>query len=62
MSVDTYARKANPAAYHRVRQEGVEILVSKTLTRAAELVRIELRRFFFLKSLAVRARLLGHPT
>jgi hypothetical protein len=38
VSVDTYARKANPAAYHRVRQDGVEVLVSKTLTKAADSV------------------------
>lgn len=62
MSVDTYARKTNTAAYHRVRQDGVEVLVSKTLTKAADSVRLELRQFLFLRSIAVRARLYGHPT
>ncbi|MBI4220680.1 MAG: hypothetical protein HY682_11080 [Chloroflexi bacterium] len=62
MSVDTYARKANLAAYHSVRQDGVDVLVSKRLTKAADSVRLELKRFLFLKSLDVRARLYGHPT
>ena len=60
MSVDTYARKANLSAYQKVRQEGVELLVSKTLAAKAVALLIEEKGFLWFKWLVVRAQLAGH--
>ncbi len=62
MSVDTYARKTNMSAYQRVRDEGVELLVSKALAAKAVALLIEEKGFLWFKWLAVRAQLSGHGT
>ena len=62
MSVDTYARKANLKAYRKFESRGVEILVAKTLTVQAQMVRLELKKFLFWKWLSVSALLAGHDT
>ena len=41
MSVDTYARKANMSAYQKVKDSGLEILISKALASRAAIVLIE---------------------
>ncbi len=62
MSVDTYARKANLSAYRKVRDRGVEILISKNLASRAAAVLIEQKSFLWFKWLSVRAQLHGHMT
>ena len=62
MSVDTYARKANLSAYQRVRDKGVEVLVSKALAARAVALLIEEKSFLWFRWLSVRAQLVGHPT
>ena len=62
MSVDTYARKANLSAYQKVRDRGVEILISKALASRAAAVLIEQKSFLWFKWLSVRAQLHGHMT
>ncbi|MCZ6538479.1 MAG: hypothetical protein O6922_01465 [Chloroflexi bacterium] len=62
MSVDTYARKANVSAYQRVRDKGIEILISKDLVSRAAAVLIEQKSFLWFKWLSVRAQLYGHIT
>lgn len=62
MSVDTYARKANLRAYRKVRDQGVELLVSKALAAKAVALLIEEKGFLWFKWLAVRAQLAGHHT
>ncbi len=62
MSVDTYAKKANISAYQRVKDKGVEILISKNLASRAVAVLIEQKKFLFFKWLSVRAQLYGHAT
>ena len=62
MSVDTYAKKANISAYQRIKDKGVEILVSKNLASQAAAVLIERKKFLFFKWLTVRAQLHGHAT
>ncbi len=62
MSVDTYAKKANITAYQRIKDKGVEILVSKNLASRAAAVLIEQKKFLFFKWLSVRAQLYGHAT
>ncbi len=62
MSVDTYAKKANISAYQRVKDKGVEILISKNLASRAAAVLIEQKKFLFFKWLSVRAQLYGHMT
>ncbi|MEE8045293.1 MAG: hypothetical protein V3T49_00480 [Dehalococcoidia bacterium] len=62
MSVDTYAKKANISAYQKVRDEGTEILISKSLASRASAVLIERKKFLFFKWLSVRAQLHGHGT
>lgn len=60
MSVDTYARKTNLSAYQRVRDQGVELLISKALAAKAVALLIEEKSFLWIKWLAVRAQLAGH--
>ena len=43
MSVDTYARKANLSAYRKFQEQGVEILVAKSLAAQAYMVRLEVK-------------------
>jgi len=62
VSVDTYAKKANITAYERIKEKGVEILVSKNLASRAAAVLIEQKKFLFFKWLSVRAQLYGHAT
>ena len=62
MSVDTYAKKANISAYQTVKDQGVEILISKQLASRAAAVLVEQKRFFFFKWLSARAQLHGHAT
>lgn len=62
MSVDTYAKKANPSAYQVIRDEGLEILVSRNLVSRATAVLIEQKSFLWFKWLSVRAQLAGHAT
>ena len=62
MSVDTYARKANITAYQKVKDRGVEILISKVLASKAAAVLIEQKSFLWFKWLSVRAQLHGHMT
>ena len=62
MSVDTYARKANLSAYQKVKDRGIEILISKSLASRAAMVLIEQKRFLWFKWLSVRAQLHGHMT
>jgi predicted Fe-Mo cluster-binding NifX family protein len=62
VSVDTYAKKANITAYQRIKDKGVEILVSKNLASRAAAVLIEQKKFLFFKWLSVRAQLYGHAT
>ena len=60
MSVDTYARKANMSAYRKVRDQGVELLVSRALAAKAVALLIEEKGFLWFKWLTVRAQLAGH--
>ena len=62
MSVDTYARKANISAYQKVKDSGIEILISKNLASRAAAVLIEQKSFLWFKWLSVRAQLHGHAT
>ena len=62
MSVDTYARKANTSAYQKVKDRGLEILISKALASQAASVLIEQKSFLWFKWLSVRAQLHGHMT
>ena len=62
MSVDTYARKANMSAYQKVKESGIEILISKNLASRAVAVLIEQKSFLWFKWLSVRAQLYGHAT
>ena len=62
MSVDTYARKANLSAYQKVKDRGIEILISKSLASRAAMVLIEQKSFLWFKWLSVRAQLHGHMT
>lgn len=62
MSVDTYARKANMSAYQKVKDAGIEILISKNLASRAVAVLIEQKSFLWFKWLSVRAQLHGHAT
>lgn len=62
MSVDTYARKSNMSAYSRVRDQGVELLVSKALAAKAVALLIEEKGFLWFKWLTVQAQLAGHGT
>ncbi len=62
MSVDTYAKKANITAYQRIKDKGVDVLVSKNLASRAAAVLIEQKKFLFFKWLSVRAQLYGHAT
>ena len=60
MSVDTYARKTNLSAYRKVRDQGIELLVSKALAARAVALLIEEKSFLWFRWLAVRAQLAGH--
>ena len=60
MSVDTYARKSNLSAYEKIRDQGIEILVSKALAAKAVALLIEEKSFLWIKWLTVRAQLAGH--
>jgi predicted Fe-Mo cluster-binding NifX family protein len=62
VSVDTYAKKANITAYQRIKDKGVDVLVSKNLASRAAAVLIEQKKFLFFKWLSVRAQLYGHAT
>jgi hypothetical protein len=62
VSVDTYARKSNLRAYSKVRDHGVELLVSKVLAARAVALLIEEKSFLRFRWLAVRAQLAGHHT
>jgi hypothetical protein len=62
VSVDTYARKANISAYQKVKDSGIEILISKNLASRAAAVLIEQKSFLWFKWLSVRAQLHGHAT
>ena len=62
MSVDTYAKKANITAYQRIKDKGVDVLVSKNLASRVAAVLIEQKKFLFFKWLSVRAQLYGHAT
>ncbi len=62
MSVDTYARKANLSAYRKFQEQGIEILVAKSLAAQAYMVRLEVKKFLFWKWLSVQALLGVHAT
>jgi predicted Fe-Mo cluster-binding NifX family protein len=62
VSVDTYAKKANITAYQRIKDKGMDVLVSKNLASRAAAVLIEQKKFLFFKWLSVRAQLYGHVT
>ena len=50
------------SAYEKVRDQGVEFLVSKALAAKAVALIIEEKGFLWFKWLAVRAQLAGHNT
>ncbi len=60
MSVDTYARKRDFSAYRKLRDQGVELLVSKALMAKAVAILVEEKSFLWFRWLSVRAQLAGH--
>ena len=62
MAVDTYPRKTNLNIYRKFESKGVEILIAKTLTTQAQMVRLDLKKFLFWKWLSVSTLLAGHDT
>ena len=57
VSVDTHIGRRNTSRYQRVRQDGVELLVSPDLSRHASNISIELKRFLFLNHLKAEVEL-----
>ena len=57
VSVDTHIGRRNTSQYRRVRQDGVELLVSPDLSRHASNIFIELKRFLFLNHLKAEVEL-----
>lgn len=53
MSVDTYLKGKNLTRYHRVRHDGLEVLVTPFLVSAARTIVLDYRRGFLWRSLQV---------
>ena len=51
VSVDTHIGRRDTARYQKVRQDGVELLLSPDLSRHATNIVIELKKFLFFNNL-----------
>ncbi len=49
VSVDTYIGSRNTSRYHSIVQEGVEVLVSDALAPYVENIKIDCKKFLFVK-------------
>ena len=57
VSVDTHIGRRNTSRYQRVRQDGVELLVSPDLFRHATSISVEMKKFLFFKHLKAQVEL-----
>jgi Fe-S cluster assembly iron-binding protein IscA len=59
VSVDTYVGRRNTSNYQVVKQDGVEVLVSKALAPFIDGLRIDTKQWLFMRSLKVQLDLQG---
>lgn len=62
VSVGTYIGRRDLSQYHVVRQEGVQVLVSRDLAQSLSRLHIDLKKFLFLRHLKALVELADVPS